>query len=294
MTAWSKSILGWVEVETLPPGTDVEAMALPPVETTGKIYRVESGDGSGEYLLLENRQRIGFDQNLYDPGLLIWHIDPATLAAMWPTNRVNSDGERLGVWLRQADGSNDLARAGGGRGDAGDPFPGSYGRTEMHAGTRPSSWTHDGAAMGITLLDIQSAGEDMRFRAVVGYQPLSLRTEGSPSGKGLISVDGVTSEAPEWIFESAPFQEHSISAAPGEELETGIRVGFAGWTDGAPRVREYQTGLFPDSFTATYGGREVHLDISLASPVEGIPPGAIAFSPGDEEGWVPEGESAVV
>jgi M6 family metalloprotease-like protein len=294
MTAWSKSVLGWVDVETLPPGTDVEALSLPPVETSRKVYRIESGDGSGEYFLLENRQRFGFDQNLYDPGLLVWHIDPATLAAMWPSNRVNSNGERLGVWLRQADGSNDLARAGGGRGDAGDPFPGFLGRTEMHAGSRPSSWTHEGAAMGITLLDIQPLGEEMRFRAVVGYQPLALRTEGSPSGRGLISVDGVTSEAPDWIFDSAPFQEHSISAAPGEELDEGIRVGFAGWTDGAPRVREYQTGLFPDSFTATYGGREVHLDIALTSPVEGISPGAIDFSPGDEEGWVPEGESVVL
>jgi M6 family metalloprotease-like protein len=294
MTAWSKSVLGWVEVETLPPGSDLEALAIPPVETSGKVYRIDSGEGSGEYFLLENRQKTGFDQNLYVPGLLVWHIDPETIAAMWPTNRINSDGSRLGVWLRQADGANDLARAGGGRGDAGDPFPGSTNQTELHAGSRPGSWTHEGSAMGITLLDITLTGNEVSLHAFTGYRPLTFRTEGSPSGRGLISVDGETSEEAEWVFESAPFQEHTITAAPGEEMEAGIRVGFQGWTDGAPRVRSYETGFTGESFTATYGGREVHVDIALTSPVEGISPGAIEFDPGDEEGWVPEGETVVL
>lgn len=294
MTAWSKSILGWVEVETLPLGTDIGTVDLPPVETSKKVYRINSGDGSGEYLLLENRQRTGFDANLLSPGLLVWHIDPLTIAAKWPTNSINSDGSRLGVWLRQADGANDLARAGGGRGDAGDPFPGSTNKTEMHAGSRPGSWTHDGAAMGITLMDIQLAGNQLSLRALTGYQPLVMRTEGSPSGKGLVSVDGVTSTDAEWTFHSAPFQAHTIMAAPGEELEPGIRIGFQGWTDGEPRVREYQTGMTGETFTATYGGREVHLDIALNGPVQDVSPGSIHFTPGDEEGWVPEGETVVL
>ncbi|MGW8265535.1 MAG: M6 family metalloprotease domain-containing protein [Longimicrobiales bacterium] len=294
MMAWSKSILGWVEVETIPPGADLQTLTVPPVETSRKVYRIDSGDGSGEYFLLENRQKRGFDLNLYEPGLLVWHIDPVTIAEKWPTNGINSDGERLGVWLRQADGVNDLARGGGGRGDAGDPFPGSTKQTEMHAGSRPGSWTHDGAAMGITFLDIRLTGDEVDLRALTGYQPLTLRTEGSPSGKGLISVDGVFSEEAEWIFDSAPFQEHTITAAPGEEVGAGIRVGFQGWTDGAPRVREYETGLEGGSFTATYGGREVHLDITLTGPVEGISPGAVDFDPGDGEGWVPEGETVAL
>jgi hypothetical protein len=258
------------------------------------VYRIDSGDGSGEYFLLENRQRFGFDKNLLAPGLLVWHIDPLTIAEKWLSNEVNADGGRLGVWLRQADGLNELARSGGGRGDAGDPFPGLLNRTELHAGSLPGSWTHDGAAMGITLLDIQQAGESMEFHAVTGYQLLTMRTEGSPSGRGLISVDGVTSRDPEWTLDSAPFQSHVIAAAPGEELEPGIRVGFQGWTDGAPRVREYETGLNGETFTATYGGREVQLDIALISPVEGILPGAVEFTPGDGEGWVPEGETVVL
>jgi M6 family metalloprotease-like protein len=294
MSAWSKSVLGWVEVLTLPPETDLGAVSLPPVETASRVYRIDSGDGSGEFFLLENRQKTGFDKNLYAPGLLVWHIDPVTIAEKWLSNEINSDGSRLGVWLRQADGLDDLARSGGGRGDAGDPFPGSYNRRELHAGSRPGSWTHDGSAMGITILDIQQAGEEMSFHAVTGYEPLLMRTVGSPSGKGLISVDQITSDQAEWVVESAPFQKHTIAAAPGEEIEAGVRAGFQGWTDGAPRVREYETGLSGETFTATYGGREVHLDIALIGPVEGISPGSVDFTPGDEEGWVPEGETVVL
>lgn len=292
MSAWSKLVLGWADVEILPAGTDLGTLALSPVETTGKIYRVDAGDGSGEYFLLENRQRVGFDRNLLQPGLLVWHVDPQYIADHW--YGINSDGQHQGVWLRQADGRNDLNRVGGGRGDSGDPFPGAFQRRDLHAATDPGSWSHYGSAMGITLMDIQEAGSDITFQALTGYQPLTLRTQGTPGDVGLISVDSTTSQASEWIFNSAPFQSHTIQAAPGVETGGGYRVGFMEWSDGAPRIREYRTGLAGETFTATYGGTEVHLDISVTGPVAEISPGSIDFTPGDEEGWVQEGETVAV
>jgi len=294
MSAWSKSILGWADVETLTLDVDLGTVTLPPVQTAGKVYRIDAVDGSGEYFLLENRQRKNFDLNLLAPGLLVWHIDPEFIAQHWSDNSINSDPNHIGVWLRQADGRNDLNRKFGGRGDASDPFPGALLRTELHAATNPSSWSHDGKAMGVTLMDIQQVGSDITFRAVNGYQPLTLETVGSPSGLGLISVDGITSTEESWIFNSAPFQTHTIEAAPGVEEATGYRVGFEGWADGAPRVQEYQTGLSGETLTASYGGTQVHLNVSLTSPVEGISPGSVDFTPGDQEGWVPEGETVVV
>jgi hypothetical protein len=71
-------------------------------------------------------------------------------------------------------------------------------------------------------------------------------------------------------------------------------VGFQGWHDGAPRVRAFTTQLEDASFTATYGGEEVLLEVELTSPVPGITPGAIDFQPGDQEGWIPAGETVVV
>ena len=60
--------------------------------------------GRGEYFLLENRQRLGFDQHLYAEGLLVWQIDPDWVAQRWGGghNSVNGDAH-MGVWLRQAD-----------------------------------------------------------------------------------------------------------------------------------------------------------------------------------------------
>ena len=67
MSAWSKSVLGWGEVQTLTPGQDLGTLSLEPVVTSGTIFRIDSGDGSGEYILLENRQRIGFDEKVERP-----------------------------------------------------------------------------------------------------------------------------------------------------------------------------------------------------------------------------------
>jgi len=292
MSAWSKAFLGWADVELLPADTDLGTLTLPSVETGGKVYRIEAGDDSGEYFLLENRQSIGFDRNLHAPGLLVWHVDPWYIANNW--FNINSDGNHPGIWLRQADGRNDLNRSGGGRGDAGDPFPGSFGKTDLHAGTSPGSWSHDGTAMGITLMDIQVAGSDIILDALTGFMPLTLRTEGAPGSVGQIFVDGTTSQDPEWIYDSAPFQTHTILATSGVEVEPGYRVGFQGWTDGSPRTREYQTGLMGETLTATYGGMEVRLAVSVTGPEANITPGSIGFEPGDEEGWVPQGETVVV
>jgi M6 family metalloprotease-like protein len=296
LSAWSKEFLGWADVEVLPAGTDLGTLSLPPVETSEKIYRIESGDGSPEYFLLENRQPYGFDGHLYQPGLLIWHIDPLTIQARRPSNTINNDPNRMGVWLRQGDGLNDLGTEDGGRGDAGDPFPGASANTEFHASSNPASWTHDGNTAGITLLDIQVPvlGGDASFRALTRYQTLTVRTEGSTSEGGLVSVDGVPSAASETSFDSAPFQTHTIEAAPGDEVSQGTRVAFHGWTDGAPRVRQYTTQLVDASFTALYGGLEYLLDLTLTSPAQGIVPGTIDFSGGDGFGWVPDGETVVV
>ena len=75
MGAWSKAALGWVDVQEVPFGTDLGTLTLDPVETSRRALAIPSGDGSGEYYLLENRQRIGFDAALPAAGLL----SPGTL-----------------------------------------------------------------------------------------------------------------------------------------------------------------------------------------------------------------------
>ena len=122
LSAWEKEQLGWVRVSWLREGTPI---TIPPVEREAHIFRYDLPNTAGEYLLLENRQKIGSDKKLPGHGLLAWRVDPerAELGA-W-----NSDERRPAVTLIEADGRRDLAR--GGRADATDPFPGALSATMM-------------------------------------------------------------------------------------------------------------------------------------------------------------------
>ena len=295
MTAWSKEVLGWADVTILSRGVEFGVLSLDPVETSGDIFRIDAGDGSGDYYLLENRQALGFDAGIFSAGLLVWQIDSELLENTWESAAINSNPNRMGVWLRQADGSNDLARKHE-RGDAGDPYPGSSGQTEFSAGTVPSAFTHNGlnglagiprnTAAGVTLLDIQQVSDQMQFRVLTRYQNLSLQSDGLGGTGSVFSVDGVSSATPVLNVSSAPFQAHLLEASGGELYGAGLRYGFMAWSDGLSRVREWQTGLQDVVLTASYGAPEASFDVTLASPVVGIIPGQVDLNPDAEVGWI--------
>ena len=297
MTAWSKEALGWANVTTLAADADLGVLVLDPVETTGDVIRIDAGDGSGDYYLLENRQPLGFDAGLLAPGLLVWQIDTETVGSAWANNQVNTSASRMGVWLRQADGSNSLAQSGE-KGDAGDPFPGVTGATSFHAGTLPSSFTYNGlnglngippnTAAGITLLDIQQRGDQMEFRALTRYQSVTLQSAGLGGSGSVFTVDGVASAGTVRPFTSAPFQTHTLEAGGGALYGIGLRYGFLAWSDGQPRIRSWATGVTDTTLTASYGNSEVSFDITLESPVNGVVPGVVLLNPDSEVGWIRE------
>ncbi len=105
--------------------------------------------GTGEYFLVENRQKTGYDAGLPGCGLLIWHIDETRTA----TNAANADETRKLVDLEEADGLNDLDNQAD-RGDAGDPYPGSTNRTTFNGSTNPNSNLYSGAASGVSVTNI--------------------------------------------------------------------------------------------------------------------------------------------
>jgi len=116
--AWSKEQLGWVRVEWLK--SPRQELRIPPVASERTIYRYDLPGRRGEYLLFENRQRIGSDRYLPGTGLLVWKADPdrAALGA-W-----NGIGRYHGV---------ELVRAGRGT-PATDPFPGAARRASFELG----------------------------------------------------------------------------------------------------------------------------------------------------------------
>ncbi|HSG47087.1 MAG TPA: M6 family metalloprotease domain-containing protein [Longimicrobiales bacterium] len=294
LSAWSKAVLGWATVETLPAGADLGTVTLEPAASSGRILRYDI-PGTGEYYLLENRQRMGFDAGLHAPGLLVWHVDQDVLAAGWPDNRVNVDAARLGVGLVQADGTGGLQTSGGGRGDAGDPFPGNAGRTAFHAGSVPAAESHDGPASGLTLTELAQTGQDLTFRLLTRFHGITLATQGGSGTGSLLSVDGVPLPPGGGTVQGAPYQALSIRAEAGEALEPGVRTPFLGWDDGtASPERTFQVAFRDTAFVASYGGEEVQVGMALEGERFGVAPGSILSEPPSAGLWFPRGTAVTL
>lgn len=289
MGAWTKAALGWVDVITLAPGTDHGTVTIPPVVGSGTVYRVDANDGSGEYFLLENRQRTGFDQNLYREGLLVWQVDPDWVSARWSPNRVNANAHQ-GVWLRQADGDDDLG-AGIGRGDAGDPFPGSAGNTAFHTVTQPGSISFGGGITGVTLFDIQVAGDDITLRVSTRFAAVSVEAQGTAGTDGIFTVNGQQTDPPATTFFSAPFVTHTLEAVAGEAVAPGERRPFMGWADdpSEARARTVTTPVNDTTFTAQYGGTEYELALTVNGGVNAVEPATFTSNPTAPDLWFTDG-----
>ncbi|MBU0983295.1 MAG: M6 family metalloprotease domain-containing protein [candidate division Zixibacteria bacterium] len=131
---WCKWSLGFVTPIKL---TDNIGQApIPQIESEPVAYWLTSEVGQmfpAEAWLVENRQRVGFDQYLPGDGLCIYHIDYSAGA------QVNPD--RYRVSLEQADGLYQM-NFGGSQGDAGDTWPGSTNNRDFFGYSSPPAVTN--------------------------------------------------------------------------------------------------------------------------------------------------------
>lgn len=122
LSAWSREVVEWVTPE---PITYDGIYVLKPAETSNHVYQISVNNFSPlpEYLLIENRQQISFDKNLWDAGLMIYHVDDAADGMKnrgypgqenWPEN-----GNHYRLAVLPKDGSYDLEQNVN-KGDAGD------------------------------------------------------------------------------------------------------------------------------------------------------------------------------
>ena len=161
MSAWCKWFLGWVNpvpvrgynadwVFSASAVSDSVALFLPNPGGPGDWDR--RGRGVGEYFLVENRYKTGFDAGLPGSGLAIWHIDES--------RGDNTDENHKLVGLMEADGRRDLDHKVN-RGDDGDLYPGSTDNRRFGDLTWPDDRWYDYRTTGCSVRSISNAGPQM-------------------------------------------------------------------------------------------------------------------------------------
>ncbi len=162
-TAFTKILYKWTtSTEITQPGT----ISLDPVISTGKIYRINS-PVLNEYLLLENRQRTGFDMGLPGKGLIVYHVD--------------------GVWINSRTGSNEInigahqglypIAAGGIINSPSCPFPGSQNINQLTDLSTPAmkTWSGEGFNRSLTAITEVDGVIYFDFMALQNGSPIALK-----------------------------------------------------------------------------------------------------------------------
>jgi len=181
LSAWSKYFLGWVnlikvtstllneQINQAETNDDIYMILDNPGDTPGNLDWSWSGTGNGEYFLVENRRKTGYDAYLPSEGLLIWHIDES--------RGNNTDETHKLVDLEEADGLNDLDNNIN-RGDANDPWYNSL--VGFIESTNPNSKLYNGSASGVRVTNISASASIMTANLIVSW-PLPIITFASPT-----------------------------------------------------------------------------------------------------------------
>ena len=146
-SAWCKAQLGWLHPTTIDPRVKQKLILSPVESSTNECYQVLLRPDGSEYLLLENRQKRGFDQSLPAAGLLIWRVVGNRLILEESHGVEGPSGPR--VFLSSV------------------PFPSAANRS-FTPYTTPSSRAQLGGGLPVYLTDIRQLA-DGRITFQIGY-----------------------------------------------------------------------------------------------------------------------------
>lgn len=156
-------VFGWNTQVVLNPNQHV---TLPRMEVFNSeqsiIYRVETGK-SGDYFLLENRQRYAFDAALPGAGLMIYHVHP-DIDRYNSTNTINTTNPQ-GFYPVCASYSEPSKKKYGNINSAECPFPGSKNVREFTPTTSPAAvaWNGSAAKVSISYITMNAADGSISF-----------------------------------------------------------------------------------------------------------------------------------
>ena len=149
---WEKERLGWLP-ELVQVGLVLDReFELRPVESTGDVLRVDLSPQ--EYLLIEYRDRSGFNRNLPASGVLVHHVDGTRTSG---SRRCRTCPRIYQAALKEADANKSLLipeGQGGSRGEPGDIFVASV-ESRLTNATTPSTRLNSGAPSDVSLYSIR-------------------------------------------------------------------------------------------------------------------------------------------
>ncbi len=172
-----------------------------------------NGAGSGEYFLVENRQRTpgSYDESLPGSGLLVLHVHESR-------GNNSTDTDRL-VDVEEADGLTELDVYGGAQGDGGDVYPGTSNNTAFDAATNPNSNLVNGSASGASMSGVSSSAASMSatFTGPGG---------GPPPNDDFVNATSITSRT---FSAAADNSQATVELAGGEASQSCNGIGRTLW-----------------------------------------------------------------
>lgn len=224
-TAWERECFGWTTIDTLTHGMDI---TMTPLARGGKAYRIvndQSEDGC-EYYILENIQNEGWNKYVKGHGMTIMHVDYSPSYFSLGGCKVNSTYGHPRMTLIPADGTfvseyfigeqinadNKIIKGNAANQDilnrydgqtitsaiynaeqAGDPYPGSTGKTALTDETSPAAWVYAGEFMGKPISEIVEDTEQktISFKFMGGNQSYGIRDISTTNtDKRIYTLDG--------------------------------------------------------------------------------------------------------
>jgi immune inhibitor A len=164
LDAWSRYRLGFALPTVIDASPTGQVVLFSPEER--QVLKLWGAGGETEYFLVEDRYQRGFDAYLPGQGLLIYHVDEKI--------QTNSSSLHPKVRIEQADGSRDLNRTEGNRGDLSDPFPNvlsGLDRDEFDANTSPGSGSYLGIPSHVALYNIRRRTGGYQAEVVIDDPP---------------------------------------------------------------------------------------------------------------------------
>ena len=213
-SAWCKLQLNWLTARN--PGNG--QITSTPIVGNKDIVKISSSFPANQYLLVENKQQIGFETNIPAAGLCIWRVDDAKATPdnsdnnqEWP-GPGNDVTQHYRVALIQADGLWEIEK-GINRGNAGDIF--LSGNLPKDVAQNPNTGCYvtgtNVTATSVEILNIHAAGSPKRAPAVV--QDMIWNLGGLTAG--LAISDAVVSE-------QAGIATFTVTLLPGDPAQVTV------------------------------------------------------------------------